>query len=110
VPAEQRLGADEQRRPGRPRQDSAQGREQKAVDGLPARTTDLAFEYAELMAEGQDLGLEPKFRLAASEEGVEEEADQGVEEGAEHGRGAWQRRVHGRLAPCSELGSRSLTG
>lgn len=75
VPAEQRLGAGEQRRPGRSRQDSAQGCEQKAVDGLPARATDLAFEYADLMADGQDLGLEPKFRLAASEEGVEEEAD-----------------------------------
>jgi hypothetical protein len=49
------------------------------------------------MAEGQHLGVEPKFGLAASEECVEEEADEGVEEGAEHGGGAWQRRVRGCL-------------
>jgi hypothetical protein len=65
VPAEQRLGADEQPRPGRTGQDAAQGREQNRR--LPARAPDLAFEYAELMAKGQDVGLELELRSPASE-------------------------------------------
>ncbi len=90
VPAEQRLGANEQRRPSRARQHAAQGREQRAIHALPAQAADLAFEYAELVAKGQDLGLEPEFGLAASQECVEEEAHEGVEECAQHGGGAWQ--------------------
>jgi hypothetical protein len=59
------------------------------------RATDLAFEYAELVAEGQDLGLKPELGLVAGEQGVEQEADDRVEEGEGYERGAWQRCVPG---------------
>jgi hypothetical protein len=44
--------------PGRAREEAAEGAEQQAVAGLEAGSTDLAFEDAELVAEGEDLDLE----------------------------------------------------
>jgi len=64
--------------------------EKDAISGLPAWAVELAFEHADLMAKGQDLGLEPKFGLVARKDGIEEEADDRVEEGQGHGGGAWQ--------------------
>jgi hypothetical protein len=53
------------------------------------------------MLECQHLGLEPKFGLAASEANVEEEADQGVEEGRRRLRrslaGSGPRLAHSKL-------------
>jgi hypothetical protein len=64
---------------------------------LPAWTLNLALEDAELVAEGEDLSLEPEFGLTTGEEGIEEEADQGVEESERHGRGWRSGRLNGQL-------------
>jgi hypothetical protein len=114
MPAQQRLGADQLRRPGRARQHAAKGREQtdKAIHRLPAGAPDLAFEYAELVAKGQDLGWSRSSDWAASKECVEEEADEGVEVCAEHGGGAWQRPVRSAspYARCSGSESAHVGG
>jgi hypothetical protein len=48
---------------------------------LPARAADLALENGELMTEGEDLSTELELGLATNQQEVEQEADQGVEEG-----------------------------
>jgi hypothetical protein len=100
VPAEERLRAGEQGLPGVASEESAESGQQEAIDRLPAWTLNLALEDAELVAEGEDLRLEPEVGLTTGEEGVEEEADQGVEESEQHGRGSWRSgrpngQVHG---------------
>jgi hypothetical protein len=49
MPAEEGLRADQQSGPGWARQNPAQGAEQKAIGGLPARAADLTFENPELV-------------------------------------------------------------
>jgi len=51
---------------------------------------DLAFEDAELVAEGENLDLKCGFRLLAEDKEVEQEADDGVEEAQDHGQGSWR--------------------
>ena len=50
VPAEQRLGAGQQRLPIRPGQEAADGSQQEAVGRLPAWPADLALEDTELVS------------------------------------------------------------
>jgi hypothetical protein len=50
----------------------------------------LAFEHAELMTEGNNLGAEPDVRVAADDKDLEQETDDGVREGARHDPGASQ--------------------
>src|SRR5215831_15498595 len=50
VPAEQRLGAWQQRLPMRPGQEAADGSQQEAVGRLPAWPADLALEDSELVS------------------------------------------------------------
>ena len=80
VPAEQSLGAGQEGEPIRPRGDAAGGGEEDAIGLLPAWTANLAFENAELMAEGEDLGTEPGVGMAADDQNLEEEADDRVGE------------------------------
>jgi hypothetical protein len=56
----------------------------------PAWTANLAFEHAELVTKGEDLGAEPGVRVAADDEDLEQKTDDGVGEGAEHDPGASQ--------------------
>ena len=60
---------------------------------------DLAFEDAELVAEGENLDLKCGFRLLAEDKEVEQEADDGVEEAQDHGQGSW-RAGRGRCRRC----------
>jgi hypothetical protein len=92
MPAEKGLGADEQGGPGWPWEDSAQGGEEEPVARLPARAADLALENGELVTESEDLSTEPELGLATNQQEVEQEADQGVEEGEGHDGGAWHRQ------------------
>jgi hypothetical protein len=87
VPAEERLRLGEQRWPGAAREESAESGEEETIGRLPARAVDLALEDAELVAESENLSLEPELGLTTRKESVDEEADQGVEEGERHGRG-----------------------
>jgi hypothetical protein len=54
---------------------------------------DLAFEDADLVAEGQNLDLECGFGLPAEDKEVEQGADDGVEEAQDHGQGSWSGRI-----------------
>jgi hypothetical protein len=76
VPSEERLRAGEYGLPGVAREESAESGEEEAIGRTPARTLNLALEDAELVAEGEDLSLEPELGLTTGEEGTEEEADQ----------------------------------
>jgi len=101
VPAEESLGAGQEGEPIRPREDAAGGGEEDAIGRLPAWAADLAFEDAELVAKGEDLGAESGVRVAADDQDVEEDTDDGVGEGAEHDPRASQRyrgRRHVRVA------------
>jgi hypothetical protein len=88
VPSEQGLRPGEQRRPGGPGHESAEGTQEQTVRRLPAGATDLTLEHTELVSKGENLGPKPDLRLAVGEQGVQEEADDSVEEGEGHGDGA----------------------
>jgi hypothetical protein len=90
MPPEQELGAGQERSPGWPRQDGAERGQEESVGGLPAGSTGLSLQHAKLVTECQDLGAEPGVRLASEDQDLEQEADDGVEEGIEHDRGASQ--------------------
>jgi hypothetical protein len=51
---------------------------------------DLAFEDAELVAEGKNLDLECGFGLSAEDKEIEQRADDGVKQAQDHGRGSWR--------------------
>jgi hypothetical protein len=51
---------------------------------------ELAFEDAELVAEGENLDLERGFGLPAEDKEVEHRADDGVNEAQDHGQGSWR--------------------
>jgi hypothetical protein len=57
VPAHQGLGPDEEARPARPRQDTADGGEQGPVGRLQRRSGSLAVEDGELLAQDKDLKI-----------------------------------------------------
>ena len=91
VPAEQGVGAGQEGEPGGPREDAADGGEEDAIGGLPSWTADLAFEDAELVAEGEDLGAEPAIGMVADDQDLKKEANDGVGKGPEHDPRASQR-------------------
>jgi hypothetical protein len=90
VPAQQRLGADQEGPPGRARKHAAEGAQEQAVGRPEARPMDLAFEDAELVAEGKNLDLECGFGLSAENKEIEQRADDGVKQAQDHGRGSWR--------------------
>jgi hypothetical protein len=51
---------------------------------------DLAFDDAELVAEGENLDLECGFGLPAEDKEIEQRADDGVEETQDHEQGSWR--------------------
>jgi hypothetical protein len=55
VPAQQRVGLDEEARPARPGQDAADRGEQGPVGGLQPGSWDLAAEHGELVAQDEEL-------------------------------------------------------
>jgi hypothetical protein len=57
VPAQQRLGPDEEARPARPRQDTADGGEQGPVGRFELWSWSLAAEHGELMTQDKDLQI-----------------------------------------------------
>jgi hypothetical protein len=78
MPAEEGLGAGQEGEPGRPREDAAGGGEEDAIGRLPAWTAGLAFEDAELVAEGEDLSAESGVGVTADDQDLEQEADDGL--------------------------------
>jgi hypothetical protein len=73
VPAQQRIRADQEGPPGPTREEPAEGAEEQAVGGSVAGPMDLAFEDAELVAEGENLDLESAsvFRQRTSRSSTE---------------------------------------
>jgi len=92
MPAKQGLRAGQEGEPGRSGEDAAGCRKEDAIRGLPAWTADLALEDAELMTEREDLDAESGFGVDTNDQDDEEEADDGVGEGAQHDPRASQRR------------------
>src|SRR5262249_3264709 len=88
MPAEQGLGARQERSPVWPGQDTAERSQYQAIGGLPARPADLALQHCELVAQGQDLGPKPGLGPAAHDQSLQQEADHDVEEGVQHDRGS----------------------
>src|SRR5215467_9605406 len=70
VPAEQGLGAGQQRLPIWPGQDAADGGQQEAITWLPAWPGDLSLEDTELVSEREDLGFEPGLGPAADDQDI----------------------------------------
>jgi hypothetical protein len=102
VPAEECFGARQKGEPERKRGDAAEGREEDAIGGLPARTVDLMLEDIELVTEGEYLGAEARVGATVDDQNLEEEADDRVGQRAEHdqptsqevpeqGKGRWSR-------------------
>ncbi len=107
MPAEQSLRGNKKGGPSRPRKDPAQGGEEQTVTRLKVRPVELAFEDAELMAEGQNLDPELGLGLPALDEELEEESDEAVQEGKTHG---WDHGERGGPAalpnPCPSRASK----
>ena len=61
------------------------GSEENAIGRLPAGSADLSLEHAQLVVKGQDLGAKPGVRTSVDGQGLQEEADNGVGKGEEHG-------------------------
>jgi hypothetical protein len=95
-------GGDEEGAPGGAWKETAESGEDLAIGGPEAGTADLALKDAELVTEGENLDAERVVRLAALDENIEEEANQGVEDSEEHG-GDRDRAV-GRMACHLGLG------
>jgi hypothetical protein len=76
---------------------------------LEARSTDLALEDAELMAEGEDLDLEGGIALQANEKEVDQGADEGVEEIQDHGLGIMTRRAQPDLRGADTIAGSTTT-
>lgn len=96
MPAQQRLGAGQERSPGWPGQDAADRGQEETIRGLPAWPADLPLEHPKLVTQSQDFGAQPGVGPAVDDQDLQEEADDGVEEGVEHDRGASQRPLCGR--------------
>jgi len=57
VPAQQGLGPDQEARPARPRQDTADRGEQRPIVGPQPGTWSLSAEHGELMTQDKDLKI-----------------------------------------------------
>ena len=88
MPAEQRFRTGQQRSPRWPGQDAADRGQEEAIGRLPARLAGLPFQHPKPMAQSQDFSSRPGVRPVAVDEGVDQEACEGVEEGVEHDPGS----------------------
>jgi hypothetical protein len=86
MPTTQGLWAGEEGAPCRPGEDAAGRGENDPIRRLPPWAGNLAFEDAELMMKNEDLGAELGLGVAADDQDVEHEADEGIDEGAGHDR------------------------
>jgi hypothetical protein len=84
VPSKQRLGCDHEDRPSRPGQETAEGREQRAVLGLEPRPWVLAAKDGQLVAEDQDLHLFRIRRAPAQHQQLEKAAQRQLDERPDH--------------------------
>jgi hypothetical protein len=80
VPADQGIGAGQERLPIRPWEDAADGGQEDTIGRLPAWAADLALEHTELVTQRQDLYCKSGFGPAADDEDLQREVDDGVEE------------------------------
>ena len=71
-PATSRFGSTSRRGSGRTEEEPAEGAEEQAVARPEARPMDLAFEDAELVAEGENLDLKCGFGLPAEDKEIEQ--------------------------------------
>jgi hypothetical protein len=90
MPTQQGLRADEEADPGRAGQASAETGERQPISRPPARPLDLALEDAQLVPEDQELEPEAGVRASVIDEGIEEQAKDGIEESEKHDRASWQ--------------------
>jgi hypothetical protein len=78
VPAQHGFRIDKKRPPCRTWQLTREGGEEEAIAGLPARRTRGALEYVQLMAQHQQLDV--AIAVLAGEQGVEKQAEDGVDD------------------------------
>jgi hypothetical protein len=113
MPPEQGLRAGQQRSPSRPGQRPTDGSEENAIGRLPPWSADLSLEHAQLVAKGQDLGAKPGIRTSVDGQGLQEQADNSVGKGEEHGgehRRDWVDAGRRRGVGPDELTRTRLTG
>src|SRR5579859_4647860 len=79
MPSEERLGTGEEGGgPGRTRDETAESGQEEAIGCAPFGTGDLPFQDPELMAEGQDFGLEASLGPMPDDDRVKEQAGERV--------------------------------
>ena len=84
MPAQERLGLDEETTPMSPRQQTAQSGQQGPVGRLECRADDLATQHGHLVAQHDDLGRR-LLSVPASETEQREDPDEGhIEKGQRH--------------------------
>ena len=84
VPAQDRLGSDEERRPTLPWHESGQGDDERPVGPGETGSGDLAAEDSQLLAEHQDLGILGGGVHPVDAHEVDDTTDQAVEEAEGH--------------------------
>lgn len=72
MPAQQGLGAYQERPPGRATENPAQGGEDQATGRLEAAPANLAFKHAELVAERENLDMQRRVCIPAEDDSVEQ--------------------------------------
>jgi hypothetical protein len=88
VPAEERLGADEEGRPAPPRQDLRKRGQQRSIGELKFRPSDLATKHRELVAQDEDLDLLGLLPSQEEHGELQDATQRPVEEGDEQKLGA----------------------
>jgi hypothetical protein len=88
MPAKDRLGRDEERRPPSGRHERRQGGDERPVREEEARTANLTAEDGELLAEQEDLGLLVDRVHSADPDEFTHATDQAEEEAERQGAGA----------------------
>jgi len=85
VPAQERARSDDESRPTLARQHARQRRQEHLVDAAKLGTADLPLENRELMAKDEQLELELALSIPTGRRDSQQEPQQEVEKGEEHG-------------------------
>ena len=84
MPAQERLGSDEERWPASPREQATEAREQSPICVRELGSADLALEDRQLVTEDDKLDVLRPLRAQGQDNEIEEAAERPVEKGESH--------------------------